>query len=101
MIGVGGLNPGPRLDRKQIVFPHQARHPLVIHNQATTAKLPAYSPIAVAAAMLQRHLVNRRAHVHLFLHRSHRRKPAIKSRPAYPRQHARPLDRQTALQRHH
>src|SRR5580658_946698 len=101
MIGVGGLNPGPGLDREQVIFAHQPRHALVIHNQTTAAQLPAHPPIAVPAAMFQHYFVNRRAHFHLFFPWRLDRKPAIKSRPAYPRQHTHPLDRQTALQRHH
>jgi hypothetical protein len=101
MIGVGGLNPGPRLNRKQVVFAHQPRHTLVVHNQAAAAQLPAHPPIAIATALFQHHLVNRRAHCHLFLRRRFGCEPAIKSCPAYPRQSAHPLDRQTALQRHH
>ena len=101
MSRVGGLNPGPRLDRKQVVFTHQPRHTLVVHDQAAAAQLPAHPPVAVATAMFQRHFVNRRAHFHLFFRRRLGCEPAIKSRPAYPRQHAHPLDPQTALQRHH
>jgi hypothetical protein len=31
MLRVSGRHKGPRLDRQQVVFAHQARHPLMIH----------------------------------------------------------------------
>ncbi len=52
MIGVSGLDPGPWLDRKQVVFTHQPRHALVIHHQAAPACTSARSSNRLAATSL-------------------------------------------------
>jgi hypothetical protein len=69
MLRVRGGHKGPRLDRQQVVFAHQARHPLVVHQQAASPEFGCDAPITVSAPMRQCDVLNLGPHRHLLLQR--------------------------------
>ncbi len=59
---------GPRLNRQQVVFPQEPRHPFVVHEQTAPTQFRRDPPIAVPTPMRQRDLLNLGPHQHRFLH---------------------------------
>jgi hypothetical protein len=87
----------PRLDRQQVVLAHEARHTLVIDQEALPAELRRDSAIAVSPSMRERHVLNLRPHRHRFLSGLHLLQRSVEPRPADWCHLTHPLDTQTAL----
>jgi len=85
------------LKAQQVIFPHDPHHPFVVYLHSSSVQLRGDSPIAVAAAMLQGDLLDRRLHFHLFLNRLLFLQRPVKA-PAADRHHlTHALDTQAAL----
>src|ERR1700740_1885131 len=91
----------PPSQGQQVVSPHHPQHPLVIHLHSSPAQLGTDSPIAIAPAMLQGDLLNRRPHLCLFLSWSLLLQRSVEARSTDAGQLTHALDTQAALQGHH
>src|SRR5437879_5523976 len=100
-MGISGGHELPGLHRKQVVFPHDARHTLVIGQHSSPPQLRRNPAVTVATSMFQHDLLNGRSQFHVFFDRSSLLQGTIKSCPAHLRQLTHSLDTHAALQRHH
>src|SRR5262250_2518634 len=100
-MGICGDHELPRLHRQQIIFPHDARHALVIGQHASSPQFRRNPTVTVAAPMFQHDLLDGRSQFHVFFDRGFVLQETVKSRPAYLRQLTHSLDTRAALHRHH
>ncbi len=96
MIGIRRHHEGPRLNSEQVVFPHEPRHPFVVHPQAAPPEFGRNPPIAIPTPMDQRDLLNLGPHHHLFLHGLDLVQRPVETGPADRHQLTHALDTQTA-----
>jgi hypothetical protein len=89
------------LDRQQVVFAHQTRHPLMIDEQTAPPQFCGHAALTVATPMFQHDLLNRGPHSHLFFGGQTFLQQAIEVGATYLRQLTYPFNTQAALQRHH
>ena len=94
MIGIRRDHEGARLNGEQVVFPHEPRHPFVVHQQAAPTQFRRDAPVAVPTPMGDGDLLNSRPHRHLFFYGLVRLQRPIETRPADLRQFTHPLDTQ-------
>src|SRR5579859_7880348 len=99
--GIGGPHPLALPQGQQVVFPHQAQHPLVIHRPTAPTQFSGYPRITVLPSMLQRDPLNLGPQLQLLLVRLLVLPMAVEPRPADLSQLTHALDTQAALHRHH
>src|SRR6266576_3446512 len=80
---ISGDHELPGLHGKQVVFPHDSDHALVIGQHASPPQLRRNSTVTVAASMFQHDLLDGRSQLHVFFNRSSLLQGTIKSRPAH------------------
>jgi len=78
-----------------------SQNPLMIYLHSSPAQLRTDPSVAVAAAMFDGNLLNRRPHFHLFLDRPLFSQGPVEAGSADSGQFTHPLDTQAALQGHH
>jgi len=88
---------GPRLDGQEVVFAHEARHSLMIHQQAAPPEFGRDPSIAIPTSMRKRDLLDLRPYRHLLLQGLRLLQRSIETRPTDRRQLTHTLDTQTAL----
>src|ERR1700740_2867962 len=91
----------PPSQGKQVVSPHHPQHPLVITFHYSPAQIRPNSPIAIAPAMLQGDLLNRRPHLCLFLSWSLLLQRSVEARSTDAGQLTPALHTQPPVQGHH
>jgi hypothetical protein len=98
VIRIGRDHESPPSQAQQIVFPHHPQNPLVIHLHPSSAQLCTDPSIAIASAMFQGNLLNRRPYLRFFLGWSPLLQRSIEARSTHSYQLTHALDRHAALQ---
>jgi hypothetical protein len=95
---MGRDHESPLSQGQQIVFPHHPQDPLVIHLHSSSPQLCTDPSIAIASAMFQGNLLNRRPYLRFFLGWSLLLQRSVEVRSAHSYQLTHALDSHAALQ---
>jgi hypothetical protein len=68
LLGIGHDHEGPRLDRQQVVCPHEPPHPFVVDQEAAPPEFRCEAPVALPAPVGDGDSLNGRPHGPLFFH---------------------------------
>src|SRR5208282_1740479 len=89
------------LNREQVILAHDPSYSLVVHHHPVPPKFGRNPPVAIAPPMFDGDLLNRRAHLHILLHRRPFLQTTVETGPADTGYPAHLLNTQAALHRHH
>jgi hypothetical protein len=101
MIGSCRDHEGARLNRESVVFPHEPRHPCMVHPHPAPPEFCRDAPVTIPTLMGAGDSLKGRPPVPVFCHRLLRAQRPINPRSADLRQMTHPFDTQGALPRHH